>query len=132
VRLRDKLILVLVVALGLVALSAGIAVAAGSGTDDPNPADVVSDDREGAESNDGAESPDDEAENADESQGTLTSEESAKASEAALEATDGGTVLETESDDDSAGYEVEIRKADGSEVEVNLDQDFKVVQRTDD
>jgi hypothetical protein len=46
---------------------------------------------------------------------------------AALAATGGGTVLETEAGDDGAAYGVEIRLADGRQVEVNLDDSFKVV-----
>jgi uncharacterized membrane protein YkoI len=46
---------------------------------------------------------------------------------AALAATGGGTVLETEAGDDGAAYGVEIRLPDGRQVEVNLDSSFKVV-----
>ena len=46
---------------------------------------------------------------------------------AALAATGGGTVLETEAGDDGAAYGVEIRLGDGRQVEVNLDQSFKVI-----
>jgi uncharacterized membrane protein YkoI len=46
---------------------------------------------------------------------------------AALAATGGGTVLETEAGDDGAAYGVEIRLADGRQVEVNLDAGFEVV-----
>jgi hypothetical protein len=46
---------------------------------------------------------------------------------AALAATGGGTVLETEAGDDGAAYGVEVRLPDGGRVEVNLDQSFKVV-----
>jgi hypothetical protein len=46
---------------------------------------------------------------------------------AALAATGGGTVLETEAGDDGAAYGVEVRLADGRQVEVNLDAGFKVV-----
>ena len=46
---------------------------------------------------------------------------------AALAATGGGTVLETEAGDDGAAYGVEVRLADGRQVEVNLDQSFKVI-----
>jgi uncharacterized membrane protein YkoI len=46
---------------------------------------------------------------------------------AALAATGGGTVLETEAGDDGAAYGVEVRLADGRQVEVNLDAAFKVV-----
>ena len=46
---------------------------------------------------------------------------------AALAATGGGTVLETEAGDDGAAYGVEVRLTDGRQVEVNLDESFKVV-----
>ena len=46
---------------------------------------------------------------------------------AALAATGGGTVLETEAGDDGAAYGVEVRLADGRQVEVNLDEVFRVV-----
>jgi uncharacterized membrane protein YkoI len=47
-----------------------------------------------------------------------------KAKAAALEHTGGGTVIETEVGDDGAAYGVEIRRADGSVVEVSLDENF--------
>lgn len=56
-----------------------------------------------------------------------------KCTEAALEANPGGTVTETEVGDDGAAYGVEIRLEDGSEVEVNLDKDCRVIgQAADD
>ena len=53
----------------------------------------------------------------------------AQAKSAALKAAGGGTVLEVEGQDgDGAGvYEVEVRRADGSEVEIHLDANFKAV-----
>jgi uncharacterized membrane protein YkoI len=48
---------------------------------------------------------------------------------AALAATGGGTVLETEIGDDGAAYGVEVRLDDGRQVEVNLDENFRVVGR---
>lgn len=52
-----------------------------------------------------------------------------RASAAALEATRGGTVEEVENaDDGDKGYEVEVRRADGSEAEVIVGPDFKVVR----
>jgi hypothetical protein len=55
-----------------------------------------------------------------------------RAAAAALEHTGGGTVIETEIGDDGAAYGVEIRLADGTVVEVNLDADFEVIgQETD-
>src|SRR5512133_2883363 len=42
-------------------------------------------------------------------------------------ATGGGTVLETEAGGDGAAYGVEVRLPDGRQLEVTLDQSFKVV-----
>lgn len=49
---------------------------------------------------------------------------------AAVQATGGGTVTETEIGDDGAAYSVEVRLDDGSQVEVNLDADFAVIGRS--
>jgi uncharacterized membrane protein YkoI len=57
----------------------------------------------------------------------LTGSTLERAVDAALEETGGGTVVETEAGDDGAAYSVEVRLDDGSQVEVNLDQDFKVI-----
>ena len=51
---------------------------------------------------------------------------------AALAATGGGTVVETEAGDDGAAYGVEVRLDDGRQVEVNLDESFKVVNQEPD
>jgi uncharacterized membrane protein YkoI len=59
----------------------------------------------------------------------LTGANRDRAVAAALAATGGGTVLETEVGDDGAAYGVEIRLADGRQVEVNLDESFRVVGR---
>lgn len=56
----------------------------------------------------------------------LTGSNLEKATAAALQHT-GGTVIETEIGDDGAAYGVEIRRDDGSVLEVNLDQDFNVI-----
>ena len=50
-----------------------------------------------------------------------------RASEAALKATGGGKVTETEAGDEESYYEVEVTKADGSQVDVQLDRGFDVV-----
>jgi uncharacterized membrane protein YkoI len=56
-----------------------------------------------------------------------------RAVDAALKATGGGTVTETELGDDGAAYGVEIRLPDGRDVEVNLDRDLNVIgQEADD
>lgn len=51
----------------------------------------------------------------------------AQAEQAALDAVGEGTVTETEVDDEESKYEVEITRDDGSEVDVQLDEDFAVV-----
>lgn len=50
-----------------------------------------------------------------------------KATQVALEHAGGGEVIETEVGDDGAAYGVEIRKEDGSVIEVNLDENFNVI-----
>jgi uncharacterized membrane protein YkoI len=50
-----------------------------------------------------------------------------RATAAALEHTDGGRVTETEVGDEESRYEVEVTRADGSQVDVQLDRDFQVV-----
>jgi uncharacterized membrane protein YkoI len=55
-----------------------------------------------------------------------------RASEAALAATGGGRVTETEVGDEDAYYEVEVTRADGREVDVHLDRSFNVVSSSAD
>ena len=50
-----------------------------------------------------------------------------RAGAAALEHTGGGRVTETEVGDEESYYEVEVTRADGSQVDVQLDRGFKVV-----
>src|SRR5215203_1244614 len=50
-----------------------------------------------------------------------------RAGAAALDATGGGTVTETEVGDEESYYEVEVTRADGSQVDVQLDRGFHVV-----
>ena len=59
----------------------------------------------------------------------LTGSTLAKATNAALAHTGGGKVVETETGDDGAAYGVEVRLADGRQVEVNLDENFNVIGR---
>jgi hypothetical protein len=95
---KRKIPLIAAVILALAALSAGIAIAAGGGGEEP-----------------------------------LTGAALEKATAAALDYTGGGTVTETEVGDDGAAYGVEIRLEDGTNVEVNLDENFKVIgQAADD
>ena len=50
-----------------------------------------------------------------------------RASAAALQATGGGKVTETEVGDEESYYEVEVTRDDGSQVDVQLDRGFEVV-----
>lgn len=50
-----------------------------------------------------------------------------RASAVALAFTGEGTVTDTEIEDEESYYEVEVRMDDGSEVDVQLDEDFKVI-----
>ncbi|RWZ51516.1 hypothetical protein ELQ90_05225 [Labedella phragmitis] len=60
-----------------------------------------------------------------------TADETARASDAALAETGEGEVVDVDrSDDRDHAFEVEIRLADGSEVDVHLDADFTVVSST--
>ncbi|MFP5297727.1 MAG: hypothetical protein ACLGHL_01910 [Actinomycetota bacterium] len=50
-----------------------------------------------------------------------------EASEAALDFTGGGEVTDTEVGDEESYYEVEVTMPDGTQIDVQLDEDFKVV-----
>jgi uncharacterized membrane protein YkoI len=54
------------------------------------------------------------------------------ANAAALEATGGGTVTDTEVGDEESRYEVEVTQSDGSQTDVQLDRDFNVVEQSGD
>jgi uncharacterized membrane protein YkoI len=75
----------------------------------------------------GAASNGDENEKGDTSK-PIAGDSSARAEKAALAATHGGEVNQTELDgENGATYEVEVAKTDGSQVDVRLDDNFKVV-----
>ncbi len=58
----------------------------------------------------------------------LTGREANRAAAAALSATGGGTVNAVERDgEDGAAYEVEVRKTDGSTVDVRLDARYRLL-----
>lgn len=57
----------------------------------------------------------------------ITGDALAKASAAALNHTGGGQVTQTEVNDEDSYYQVEVKLADGSHVDVQLDKDFLVV-----
>jgi len=90
--MKRKFVLIGAVVVVVGALSAGIAIAAGGGDEQP-----------------------------------LTGSTLEQATDAALAHTGGGKVVETETGDDGAAYSVEIQLDDGSQVEVNLDENFEVI-----
>ena len=55
-----------------------------------------------------------------------------RASAAALDHTGGGKVTETEAGDEEGAYEVEVTRADGSQVDVHLDEGFNVLSQAAD
>jgi uncharacterized membrane protein YkoI len=57
----------------------------------------------------------------------ITGDALQRASDAALKEAGGGRVTETEAGDEDSAYEVEVTKADGTEVDVQLDRGFAVV-----
>jgi hypothetical protein len=64
----------------------------------------------------------------DDGEGTpITGDALAKASQAALAFTGGGNVTGTEVGDEESLYEVEVTLSNGSQVDVQLDQNFVVV-----
>ena len=68
----------------------------------------------------------------DESETPITGNDLTRASEAALASTGGGRVTGTEVGDEDSYYEVEVTLDDGSQVDVQLDKDFRVVETKDD
>ncbi len=76
---------------------------------------------------------DDRGESPDADDRALTTDERESAEKAALDAVGGGTVAQVEaSDDPGEAYEVEVRAADNTEWDVELDADFKVLNKTAD
>ena len=67
----------------------------------------------------------------DASDQSITGTSLQKASDAALTETGGGKVTATEVDDEESKYEVEVTLKDGSQVDVQLDEAFDVVDTED-
>lgn len=68
----------------------------------------------------------------DDGEAPITGPALERAGEAALEHTGGGRVTDTEVGDEDSYYEVEVTLDDGSQVDVQLDEDFRVVGATPD
>lgn len=109
-----KLTLMLTALLAVIALSAWGAMTgnAAEGAPQTNPPAAARNDEDGEAKND--------------SEGSISPADAEKAKAAALKIAGGGTVQDVEMGDDGnpGWYEVEIRKADGSEVKVQLDASF--------
>jgi uncharacterized membrane protein YkoI len=63
----------------------------------------------------------------DDAEAPITGTELDRASAAALAETGGGEVTETEVGDEESLYEVEVTLDDGTQVDVQVDEDFNVV-----
>jgi hypothetical protein len=67
------------------------------------------------------------ASGSDDSEPPITGEDLDRATAAALEHTGGGRVTETEVGDEESLYEVEVTLDDGTQIDVQLDESFRVV-----
>jgi uncharacterized membrane protein YkoI len=96
--------------------------------DDGSQVDVQLDEQFNVVGDEQEEEDDDEGEDdVDDDSGPITGEALDRASEAALAHTGGGRVTDTEVEDEESYYEVEVTLDDGSQVDVQLDEDFNVV-----
>ncbi len=68
----------------------------------------------------------------DDSENPIAGKALDRAGAAALEATGGGTVSETEVGDEESYYEVEVTAPGGGQTDVQLDRDFNVVGQSAD
>src|SRR5687767_13948000 len=68
----------------------------------------------------------------DDSEPPITGADYERAEAAALEHTGEGRVTETEVGDEESMYEVEVTLDDGTQVDVQLDEDFNVVDSSED
>ena len=68
----------------------------------------------------------------DEADTPITGEALDRATTAALAHVGGGKVTATEVGDEDSYYEVEVTRTDGSQVDVQLDADFKVTSQDED
>ncbi len=68
----------------------------------------------------------------DASQKSISGNTLEKASAAALGHTGGGEVTDTEAGDEEGAYEIEVRREDGSSVDVHLNKDFEVLGQVSD
>jgi uncharacterized membrane protein YkoI len=129
--MRRSLMLVMVVVLAALVF----APAAFTQDDNPSADDLRADDRVSARGFDDNPSRDDlgAGDNSADSEERLTALDVQKAKSAAIAAVGGGTITELERDDGddgygtNGGYEVEVKREDGTQLEVHLDGDYDVV-----
>ena len=130
--MRRSLMVVLVVVLAALVF----VTAAFTQDDNPSADDLRGDDRAGALGFDDNPSRDDLGadDNGADFEERLTGLDAQKAKSAAIAAVGGGTLTEVERDDGDDGYgtsggvyEVEVKREDGSQLEVHLDGDYNVV-----
>jgi uncharacterized membrane protein YkoI len=63
----------------------------------------------------------------DDDETPITGDALTRASAAALQYTGGGTVTDSEVGDEEGYYEIEVTMADGSQIDVHLDENFNVI-----
>jgi uncharacterized membrane protein YkoI len=91
---------------------------------------VLHQDAEGQDAQDSAEDPDPRAGARDADDRALSATEHSSASRAAIDAVGGGTVTGLEaSDDPGVAYEIDVRLANGTEWDVDLDSDYRVLSK---
>jgi uncharacterized membrane protein YkoI len=121
--MTDKLKMAAGTAAAIAALGLGgtaIAGASGRGSDTKTEKPVAG--QESDRGGDKAETPDK----------PITGQALQRAKAVALQATGGGKVTETEVGDEEGAYEVEVTRADGSQVDVHLDERFNVIDQSSD
>lgn len=127
--MNDKVKSTLIAAAAVAALAGGgAAIAGASGNDASTPTAANGN----AEAADDGSARDDETGRDDGNGQPVTGSPLDKASAVALDHTGGGRVSGSEIRDEEGYYEIEVTKADGSQVDVHLDSDFNVLDAQSD
>jgi uncharacterized membrane protein YkoI len=128
--MNDKLKGVLIAAAAVAALAGGGAAIAGATGNDAS--DPSASQGSGVQAGDDKGAKDDEAGRDDGNGQPVTGSPLDRASAVALQQTGGGSVTGSEIDDEEGYYEIEVTKADGSQVDVHLDRDFNLIDASSD
>ncbi len=121
----DKIKGMFIAAAVLVAMAiGGAAIAGAAGGNDPA--------RDHGPRVEAGERDDDRGRDDDRTEKPITGNALDKARAAALDHTNGGRATETEVGDEEGAYEVEVTRADGSQVDVHLDRGFNVLSEIGD